>query len=208
MIDYDKLYFVSENISPDFENAEAFLLLNFKELSPLLTYHSFQHTMDVLNAAMSIASAEKISENEKRLLRISVLLHDAGFIYVYKDHEEKGCEMAKESLPRFGFTTSQIAEICGMIMATKTPQHPKTKLEQIIADSDLDYLGRDDVNDIAAKLFDELIAYGYINNEKDWNKLQVDFLQNHHYHTNYSKTNRQPKKERYLAELLKKILAN
>ena len=196
---------MSEITSPDFENAEAFLLLSLKGLSPLLSYHSFQHTMDVLNAAMTIASAEKISEDERKLLRISVLLHDAGFIYVYNNHEEKGCEMAKEILPRFGFTISQIKMVCGMIMATKPPQHPKTKLEQIIADSDLDYLGRDDVKPIAGKLFDELMVYGYISNEKEWNKLQVNFLQKHHYYTDYSKTTRQPKKQQYLDELLKKI---
>ena len=49
--------------------------------------------------------------------------------------------MAKEELPKFGLSEKDIELICGMIMATKIPQNPKTKLEKIIADADLEYLG-------------------------------------------------------------------
>jgi predicted metal-dependent HD superfamily phosphohydrolase len=190
----------------DFESAEKFILNRLKnELPAELFYHGYHHTIDVMNAAMKIADAENISEEERKLLRIAVAFHDAGFIYVYKNHEEKGCEMAKENLSFFGFTPRQIELICNMIIATKIPQKPKNKLEGILCDADLDYLGRGDVYPIAQTLFEESKIFLNIGSEKKWNEVQINFLKNHCYYTSYALQQRQPKKQRYLAELLKKI---
>lgn len=43
-----------------------------------------------------------------------------------------------------------------MIMATKIPQSPKNKLEEIIADADLEYLGTDEAAKKADDFFKEL----------------------------------------------------
>src|ERR1041385_5974927 len=141
----------------DYSAAENFILKKLEsELPKNLTYHGVHHMFDVLNAALEIAANEGIINPEDlKLLRVAVLFHDAGFIHVYKGHEEIGCEMAKEFLPKFGFNEEQIKKICGMIKATKLPQEPRTHLERIIADADLDYLGRDDFYPIAKTLFDE-----------------------------------------------------
>ena len=169
-----------------------------KELPPTLYYHGHHHTQDVMAAAMIIAKAENTTEEEQRLLRIAICFHDAGFIYVYKDHESKGCELAWELLPGFGFSAAQIERICGMIMATQVPQAPHNHLEQIICDADLDYLGRDDVFPIAQTLFEELKVHANMSDPKRWNDIQISFLSNHHYHTKFSQENRQPKKEAYV----------
>jgi uncharacterized protein len=188
----------------DYKGAELFILQKLQNEVPAnLHYHGYHHTLDVMQAAMEIAEEEKINKEEKKLLRIAVAFHDVGFIYVYKDHEEKGCDMAKEFLPGFGLSNDQINIICGMIMATKIPQQPKNLLEQIIADADLDYLGREDVHPIAETLFKELKIYAGITDEKIWNQVQINFLTGHTYHTNYSKNLRAPKKQQYLEELLK-----
>jgi uncharacterized protein len=108
----------------------------------------------------------------------------------------------KRNLPGFGFTKEQIDIICGMIMATKIPQQPKNLLEEIIADADLDYLGREDVYSIADTLFKELKIHANLTDENVWNQVQVNFLNSHSYHTNYSKRLRAPKKQQYLEKLL------
>lgn len=196
----------NQNNTPDYKGAGEFILGKLKnELPGKLLYHRLEHTLDVLDAAIKIAAAEKIPEEEKKLLRMAVLFHDSGYMYVYKNHEDEGCRIVKKCLPGFGFTREQINKICAIIMATKDPKHPKSKLDKIIVDADLDYLGRDDVYEIAQKLFDELKIYGRISTTKEWDNFQVNFLKNQHYHTNYSKKNREPKKQQYLNELLKKI---
>ena len=92
-----------------------------------------------------------------------------------------------------------------MIMATKIPQSPKNHLEEIICDADLDYLGRDDFFVIGDKLFAELSMYGIIDSENDWNKLQVTFLEKHHYFTKTALKNRKSKKEQHLVLIKSKI---
>ena len=89
----------------------------------------------------------------------------------------------------------------GLIWATKIPQSPKTKLEKIICDADLDYLGRRDFYQISDQLFKELKLRGLLGNKKEWNRIQISFLEGHSYHTKFALENRQPVKEKRIAEL-------
>lgn len=176
-----------------------------KDLSPKLSYHSFFHVMDVLEAATRIAQNENITGEDFQLLRIAVLFHDSGFLYTYKDHEEAGCELAKKHLPQFNFNEEQLEKICGMIMATKIPQKAQTKLEQTICDADLDYLGRDDFYPIGLTLFEEWKTYLNITEERQWNTIQMNFLKQHFYHTQYSQRVRAALKDKHLQEITKLV---
>ena len=88
-----------------------------------------------------------------------------------------------------------------LILCTKIPQQPKTLLERIICDVDLDYLGRPDFYEISDQLFRELKALSVINNIDEWNKIQINFLEAHTYHTDFAIRNRQPNKEQRIKEL-------
>ena len=195
-----------KDILPDFNKAESFIISQLeKRLSPNLLYHNVDHTLDVLRVAVKIAEIEKIPEAELHLLRIAALFHDCGFIQGYKNHEDAGCQMVRESLPQWGFTAHQIRLICNMIMATKIPQEPVSSLDRILADADLDYLGREDVYTLAQKLHDEMKLYQLLPDESKWNPFQIAFLKQHHYFTDYAKNNREVNKNRYLSELQEKL---
>lgn len=172
-----------------------------RDLPNNLHYHGLHHTMDVLRAAELIGEQEKLTEHEMLLLKIAVLYHDAGFTKVYRNHEEVGCEMAKADLPGFGFDAEEIETICGMIWATKIPQNPKNKLEYIIADADLEYLGTDDFERIGRTLFEEIKIYLGVESERQWNIIQMNFLRGHKYHTNFCKKHRDPEKQKNLKEI-------
>lgn len=174
-----------------------------EELAQNLYYHGFHHTIDVLNAAIMIAEVEDVRGDELTLLKTGALFHDCGFLNTYKDHEEAGCEIAKEVLPGFDYNPEQIEVVCGLIMATKIPQTPKTPLEEIICDADLDYLGREDFEFIASSLYRELTENNLISNEQDWNRLQVKFLTNHKYFTFFSKRLREKPKQYHLNQIQK-----
>ncbi len=189
---------------PDYKSAERAITDTLDQRLPKdLFYHGLHHTRDVYGAALQIARSEHISPEELNLLKIATMFHDAGFITHYKNHEEAGCELARAMLPDFGFGRREIGLIEGMIMATKIPQSPRTQLERIICDADLDYLGRDDFRDIAKTLFDELKVYMNMKDEKVWNQIQLDFLRNHQYHTAYSRERREAKKQKHLKEIIR-----
>ena len=186
-------------MNTQFEKVEKFMLEKLQqELPQHLSYHSVNHVKDVMEAAMNIADAEKVDDADKLLLRTAALFHDSGFLFGAQEHERKSCEIARQYLPEYGFTEPQIEEICGMIMATKIPQDPQNHLEQILADADLDYLGRDDFFTIGDRLYDELAMYGIVNDKNDWNRLQVRFLENHHYFTATAIQSRKAGKEQHL----------
>ena len=172
-----------------------------KELPPNLYYHGYHHTLDVLQAAMVVSEAEKISYDELKLLRVAICYHDAGFLFVYKGHELKSCEIAREYLEELHFTSKEIEAISEMIMATKIPQEPQNILGKIIGDADLDYLGRDDVEEVAETLKKELKEFIDLHDERVWIKMQIAFLKSHNYHTLFSIENRGPKKIEYLKTL-------
>ncbi len=189
-------------VKKHYSAAENFILDKIEqELPSCFTYHNIQHTLDVLDAAMRIAAMEKLDKEKFRVLRIAVCFHDAGCVYRYLGHEQRGCEMAQEYLPVFGFSPIEIKLINNMIMATKIPQTPKNKLENIITDADLDYLGREDYYLIAATLFEEAKLFLGVKNEIEWNIMQLNFLRNHQYHTNYMKKLRDPEKNKRIKEI-------
>lgn len=173
-----------------------------KSLSPVYTYHCYEHTLDVLEQTQRIAKAEGIEDDESYfLLQMASLYHDTGFLFIYGGHEAKGCEIAKEELPHFGVTDLQLEKICGMIMATKIPQSPKNLSEEIICDADLDYLGRDDFEPISNQLYKEFLEIGFVKNYDDWMQKQINFFESHHYFTKSSQLLRGPKKAAQLLKL-------
>jgi predicted metal-dependent HD superfamily phosphohydrolase len=129
---------------------------------------------------------------------VAALFHDTGFLVQADGHEEISCQYAKDHLFHIGFTLPEIELICGMIRATKIPQKPQNLLEEIIADADLDYLGRDDFFVIGGQLFNELKARNVVNQESDWDQIQIKFLENHRYFTHTAQTLRGEQKEKHL----------
>lgn len=166
-----------------------------------LFYHSPEHTDDVIRSAARIGEGEGCSPSEILLLKTAALFHDTGYLRDMREHEKRGCELATEMLAANKAGSEEIETICGLIMATKVPQVPETRLEEIICDADLDYLGRDDYFIIAENLHREFLAYEKVKSDKEWMQLQINFLQSHSYFTKYSIRNRQP----IVNENLKKI---
>ncbi|GGD23535.1 HD domain-containing protein [Flavobacterium orientale] len=186
----------------NFPSAKAYILNRQKEaLSSHLYYHSLRHVLDVYAAAKRIANKEGLSRNDTILVKTAALYHDCGYMISTIDHETASCEIAKNSLPQFGYSSSDISIICNMILATKIPHQPQTLMEEILCDADLDYLGRGDFYVIGDLLFKELLDSKSINDRKEWNKIQLDFLKAHTYFTATSLSERQPQKAEYIKEL-------
>jgi len=183
----------------NYKEIEDFVIGKLKrELPKELYYHGVHHTLDVLRSAQMIGREENISDEEMFLLKVAVLYHDAGFVKVYRNHEEIACDMVKTELPKSGFTDEEIGIICGMIMATKIPQAPHTQLEKIIADADLEYLGTEKFEKIGRTLFEEVKIFLDVESERQWNIIQMNFLRSHRYFTPFCKLNREAEKQKHL----------
>ncbi|MCC7028178.1 MAG: HD domain-containing protein [Saprospiraceae bacterium] len=168
-------------------------------------YHNFAHAQYVLKKVTEIGRQENCSKKDLSLLKTAALWHDVGFINKNIGHEEEGCLFVKKYLPDFGYSNSEIEIICGLIVATKIPQSPKTKLEQIIADADLAYLGFRGAHSKAKLLFKEMQCLNPTLSEEEFIDIQISFLQNHNYFTAYCQNKTTLGKLEYLKSLMNKI---
>jgi len=188
----------------DFEKAKQYVFNRLeRELSPKLFYHSIAHTRDdVLPAVERLAELEGITDPEELLLlRTSALYHDIGFIEAYSDHEDVSIRIAADTLPQFGYSEQHIERIQQVIRATEMPQNPDSHLAMLLADADLDILGREDFLLRNKDLYLELDARDIKFNLEDWYRSQLRLLQAHQYFTDAARSLRQPGKQRNIEKM-------
>jgi len=143
--------------SADIESAGQHIYARLeRELSPHLLYHSLYHTRDdVVPAAIRLATAAGLGQEEWLILVTAAMYHDAGFLLTYAQHEQGSIHIAREALPTFGYSPEQVANVIDVIAATRMPQKPNGFLQELICDADLNMLGRDDFMQLNRLLLQE-----------------------------------------------------
>ncbi len=197
----------------DFEQARAYAEHRLEwHLSPRLYYHSLIHTRDdVVVATDRLAEMEGIHGEAKLLMLTAAYFHDIGFTdldgnsasddWKRAHHEELSVQYCERELPRFGYLPKHLDVIRGIILATRLPQSPQNLLEEIVADADLDSLGRTDFWRTSKALRNELEAFGQEFDDESWLLGQVRFLGEHDYFTRSAVKLRKPQKDQNIQDL-------
>jgi uncharacterized protein len=169
----------------NYEGAKKFILNKLvKELDPMLTYHSIDHTLDVLESAVRLAEMEQLPEKELILLKTACIFHDSGMLVTYRGHEDASVKICRETLPAFNYSEEDTDIICRMILTTKLPQCASQHLDKILCDADLDYLGRRDFFMIAHRLkYEWDVLDFHPTTLMEWYQIQRSFLSSHKYFT-------------------------
>lgn len=193
---------------PDFLGARDYALRRLQQELPTgLFYHSLWHTRDeVALRAAWLAKQENVSPEGLFLVQTAAYFHDIGFVRKRKDHELTSAKIASEVLPHFGYSAAQIQIVMGIIMATRLPQSPRNLLEQIVADADLDLLGRDDFLSRNQALRTELAAAGQVFSDETWYTNQIRFVESHTYFTTSARAIRGSAKLKNLHMLRQRLL--
>lgn len=175
------------------------------------TYHNLAHTEDVVGSSIEIGVGEMLAPDDLEMVQIAAWFHDLGYTEKTAGHEEVSAAYASEFLSGEHYHVESIEKIIGCIRATKVPQNPHNKFEQIICDADLNHIGRKTFlarNDLFRIEFEH-----YSNSkltESEWLSKTIEFLNQHHFFTGYALKNFQQQKEkniRALEERLKKLSA-
>ena len=116
--------------------------------------------------------------------------------------------MAEAMLPKYGYNEQHIKTIKELIYVTQIPHKPVNKLQEIMCDADLDYLGTDTFEETANKLKIELMAKGKIHSEREWDQMQITFLKQHKYFTQTAILTREKKKKEHLKVIKQRFDAN
>ncbi|MFN2158336.1 MAG: cyclic nucleotide-binding domain-containing protein [Anaerolineales bacterium] len=184
--------------TPDYDSARKFALKLLEDRLPSrLTYHSLSHTRDhVVPAVERLAKLEGIQGEDLLLLKTAAYYHDVGHIQGRQNHEEEGVRVVEANLPGFNYSPEQIQVIRELIMATKMPQSPTSSLGEILADADLDVLGRADYFKRNLDLRHEWATGGEVFTDLEWYSSQLNLLITHDYFTESARMLRDKGKQR------------
>ena len=176
-----------------------------EKVSSKYAYHNLRHTLDVVAASKELGAAHQLHSKEMELLLLAAWFHDVGYDQGPSGHEERSGNQAKEFLKNHNFEPSDIETIQKIIMATKMPQTPKTKLEKVLCDADMSHLGKKIYWERCGRIRQELaLTINTTMSEPEWIDFELKFITNHSYHTDIAKslyTNRKRKHIRQLKKL-------
>ena len=183
---------------------EEFIIHKLKnELPETLYFHNSQHTSHVHYQAELLGRSENITPTELLLVRSAALCHDIGYIDTVEGHEQRSVEMAREILPMYGYTEDQIIEISKLILATRMPSNPTNLMEKIIIDANFDHIGRVDFLIESDRLFQEYRTLGKASSKKEWNDLQINFLNKFNFFTSAAQKLREVTREQQIENIIK-----
>jgi uncharacterized protein len=123
------------------------------ELPKSLTYHAYEHTLDVIREAFHLATYDGLSPRQVEIVCVAAAWHDVGFIQRTHNNEPLAAADARVFLSQLGvFTQAEVELIEDMIRDTalvRQPdgivrQVPSTPLSPYLLDADLANFGRDD----------------------------------------------------------------
>jgi predicted metal-dependent HD superfamily phosphohydrolase len=159
-----------------------------EELPNELTYHSLDHTLDVVKAVEQIGTASNLTEEELETVKIAAWFHDLGYASAIEGHEAKSAELSRSFLSEKGLKEERIKLVEGCIMATKMPQNPQNLLEEVLCDADLFHLATEKYCETACKLQEEMRFTKKIKlSDKKWLKMNKEFLVQQEFFTPYAK---------------------
>jgi predicted metal-dependent HD superfamily phosphohydrolase len=170
------------------------------------SFHNLSHTLDVVRASEEVGRQSELNDEEIETVIIAAWLHDIGYIEGAKDHERKAADKAKELLSEWGASHKRIMDITEAILSTKVPQQPRSLISKVICDADLHHLSTDRCEEKSAKLREEWQLVGDKTlTDNEWMMTNLEFMENHHYHTPYGQTILQQGKKKNIKRLRKML---
>jgi predicted metal-dependent HD superfamily phosphohydrolase len=180
------------------------------ELPDGIKFHDADHTLHptkgVVAVANRIALSENISEHDRELLVAAAYFHDTGYIREYDKNEPIAARMAGRILKLIGYKPNEIEKVQMMILSTDLDREPKTHVEKILCDADLDNLGREDFFKLDGKLREGRRARGIdVSDGAKWYRATLEIIKKHQYYTESQKKLREEGKRKNIKKLLNKL---
>lgn len=175
-----------------------------KRIPPDYVFHDLQHTMSVVESVGEIGEGFQLTEEEMEILQFAAWFHDLGYDQGPQGHEERGASYAREFLEANAYPEERIQEIERCILGTKFPQKPETKLERILCDADLSHLGKRTYWDRCARIQQEMFITRNIKmTQQEWLDFEMNFLDQHNYHTEVASQLYNKRKQKHYRQLEK-----
>lgn len=169
-----------------------------------LPFHNLQHTMEVYEHVLKIGMYENREMEELEPVLLAALFHDTGNAIVFAGHENYSVTEAGNFLRSQKYPQDNIAMVIDCINATRMPQRPGNSCEKIMCDADLFHLGTRSYrskNKLLRREWAKFLNTEY--SDEEWAALNIQFLEQHRFFTQYGKDVLEPIKRENLNEMKK-----
>ena len=153
------------------------------DLPASLHFHRLEYAKKVYMQSFLLCRSEEIEQEDRLLVRTAALLLYTGLTQAYQNFENRSSVICREILPDFAYSETQIEHICNLILATKMPFSPSNRLETILIDARMEYIGRPDYTDQIKLLFKEMKEAGAKINGQQFKKKQLELLYDFEFNT-------------------------
>ena len=158
-------------------------LLNSK-LDENYRFHDLGHTLAVRDAALKIAGASNLTEEDREVVELAALFHDVGYTKTYMGHESSSLELAADFLTLQNYPEEKRKEVLDCIAITNLEREPTTFKEKVIRDADLSNLGSTEFFQLLQELRYEWIVFKQEEyTDEEWHKLNHQFVKKHNFLT-------------------------
>ena len=142
-----------------------------------LVYHNISHSVEVVDTVKEFIKEIKLTPQEQEELIIGAWFHDVGYLYTYDGHESKSIEICNTFLRKNSYPEEGIKRVTNLILATRMPQKPTNRIEEILCDADLSHAGKKGFYSRSLLLKEEWeLSQNIKISEYDWLKKSINFL--------------------------------
>lgn len=190
------------------EKAKEFVGKLLKDnLSNSFTYHNFNHTLNVVEAATVLAKSEGLNESDTEILLVAAWFHDTGYTMGCAHHEQSSITIVSQFLKDNNKDQIFIDAVAKVIEATIYDRCPRTQLEKIIKDADYSHFAKENYLTLCEKLREEWeVTSQKFYSDLEWAKENLHIISQFHvYYTQYALENWQPIKEKNIQLIQNKI---
>jgi len=175
-------------------------------MSEDLTYHNYDHTKMVVDAATQIGKGEQLSDDDMEVLLIAAWFHDLGYKDSYLGHEEKSKVLSDTFLKNENVAAAKIEKIAACILSTHVDAVPSNQIEGILCDADMSHIYSGDYEMHALRLRQEWKNTQNVEHtDTEWTKSNLNFISRHQFHSAFAKKNYQKIKNKLRDSLEKQL---
>ncbi|MEM6764578.1 MAG: Pycsar system effector family protein [Bacteroidota bacterium] len=170
------------------------------------SYHTIDHTKQVVYACREIGVNSGLSHFDIDILVLAAWFHDLGYLSCYDGHEEESMRMADEYFREKGLPAEIKTLIIQLIEATKLDHTPRNLMEQVIKDADLYNLSTPEALRNSDDIRSEWVLFRQLElTDRKWEKFNLSFFKQHVYYTAYGQTVLEQRKLKNIKKIKKKI---
>ena len=173
-----------------------------KNLSSDYNFNCINHTFEVARNAEEIGKGSLLKNRELDIVMLAAWFHDVGYSKCGEGHEQISIDIAEDFLIANNYSNEDIEQVKKCIEATKLSHIPKSLVEEILADSDLLHIGKEDYLEKSNLLRQELKKNQNMEcDDEEWIEKNIDFMSEHDFYTEYAKKNYGPQRIKNIENL-------